>query len=164
MDKTQTTKKKPTHKPTKRNPRWIKFKATATSVCPVDPETKVELKFTDKETWEGLAKYLGWGTDRWRSVTHYRVIKPTPKSPSVRCTPAADTGGSIRGNDSSYKNSSEGTPSEGETLVDKWFLKMTEQKSYAEGFNEGLKIGRINAIGWMLTIEFVMFMIAAALR
>ena len=74
----KTLKKKPaTKNPT--NPKWIKWTATPTSVCPVHPDTVVQVKMANGDYLSPMpAMGIEW-FDCDDYVKAYRIVKPAPK-------------------------------------------------------------------------------------
>lgn len=61
--------------------RWVKFEATADSVCPVDGEELVSLKYRDgyKTQGYGLAKFYVWNEFGEKTIIAYKVKKGQEK-------------------------------------------------------------------------------------
>lgn len=87
--------------------RWIKFKATATSVRPVDKMTIINVKFIGGQIGGGAPEDWYWNNKQgpW-TITAYQIIKKS----SVRSTPAAATGEALQGCDSKASATPEATP------------------------------------------------------
>lgn len=167
------TKRKPTRK---KQPRWIKFEATATSVCPVDGEERVHVGLKNRAVLKGLAKDYFWHNRSVEEIVKFRIIKPAPKkiiseSEKYRQLHPARVVGlpekmkshaspSLGANDHCMKvQHSKATPRENNTSPT-W--KQCDE-FYERGKNIGAREGRcVRCLGYLLLIEFVTFMIAAA--
>ena len=123
-------KKKPTTKP-----KWIKFNATKDSVCPVDPETMVEVKLRDV-----YAVYFNWDKSDNATITHYRIVKKAAKKSAKihhdSARPLGSSGNALHVQNSTSKQK-EATLAHGDTT--KLYTQEWLDKQYNEGYEKGFK-------------------------
>lgn len=162
----KTHRKTPTRK---KQPRWIKFEATATSKCPVDQATMIKCKTRDKKTTHNVACPAGtwaWYECGLLTIVAYRIIKPAPKKrkmnlfapPPVKPLKSHAARPLGASGDDSRVQHSEATLTE---TSPKPYIPLL---SYEGGKAEGLYTGCIQGVGYLLLIELVLFMVAAAVK
>lgn len=76
----------------KKSIRWIKFNATKSSVCPIDINSIIKVKFGGNiSTHQDYADNWEWNNSVAYPITHYAIVRKAPKKSIVSRTLAADT-------------------------------------------------------------------------